>query len=113
MEHVHVKGFRCSDNVPEGFTLYTPGYLAKQGTVHSGHWDNLKLETTTYRYWLSRAKPGDGEIWQVHVDRKEQGDWKRFVSYRESPTRCIHDDCRVPAPLGASCGNHESDKVTA
>lgn len=80
---VQVAGYELSDNPYEGMTIYSPGFLAKQPTLSVGQADDLKVEAGGFRYWLARCGPEDGEEWQVHVERFDDGRWCNLLSYRE------------------------------
>lgn len=76
--------FEVSANPVEGMTLYAIRYLDSLETLSVGQADDLKLDTGGYRYWLARCGPEDGEAWQVHVERLEDGRWEQLLSYREA-----------------------------
>jgi len=73
-----------STNPVDGMTIYHPNVLAALSTLSVGQADDLKIDTGTLRYWLSRCSIEDGEEWQVHVERLENGRWVRLLSYREA-----------------------------
>jgi len=39
---------------------YSLEQIQSMPTIHQGHYDNLKAETTTTRLWLSRLTVADG-----------------------------------------------------
>jgi hypothetical protein len=88
MTHTHVDGYVFDCNPCEGMTVYHPNYLRRMPTLAQGHFDDLKLDTSSTwgspstRYWLSRMTAEDGEKWQVHVERLRNGCWEHLVSYR-------------------------------
>jgi hypothetical protein len=76
--------YEFSENPYEGMTVYPVKMLAELETVHQGHFDNMKLYSGGFRYWLPRCTGEFGDEWQVHVEKMgARGEWKRVVSYRE------------------------------
>jgi len=63
--------------------LYTAEELKKMPTLHSGHFDNLKIDTGTVRVWLSRMTVADGAPYnnQVTVERLLAGKWTEVDKY--------------------------------
>ena len=61
-------------------------------TIHSGQFDNLKLETeengTKVRYWLSRMTTEDGMPHNnmVMIEAYIDGRWETVEEYRGGPT---------------------------
>ena len=68
---------------PEGTWVYHPDFLRSLSTIATGQADDLKLETGGLRYWTARCSAEDGEDWDVHVERLEDGRWVQLFSYRE------------------------------
>ncbi len=71
-------------NPVEGMTIYSPEFLATLDTLHTGHFENLKLETGGLRYWLSRVAEEEGSGgWQVNVDKLAGlGHWVELLKYK-------------------------------
>ena len=57
--------------------------LERRPTLTVGQADDLKLDTGTTRYWLSRCGIEDGEPFEhtVHVERLEDGCWVTVLTY--------------------------------
>lgn len=63
---------------------YTLAELKEMPTIHSGHFDNLKLDDGNTRITLSRMTIADGMPYnnQVTVLTKDgKGDWKEVRKY--------------------------------
>lgn len=55
---------------------YTVEELEAMPTIHSGQYDDLKIETETMRVWLSRMGPEDGETQPITIERLIDGRWE-------------------------------------
>lgn len=62
---------------------YTKEELKAMPTIHSGQYDNLKIETPTMRVWLSRMTVADGMPYnnQVTVEKLIDGCWVTVEEY--------------------------------
>ena len=62
---------------------YTKEELKAMPTIHSGQYDNLKIETPTKRVWLSRMTVADGMPYnnQVTVEKLINGCWVTVEEY--------------------------------
>lgn len=62
---------------------YTAEELEAIPTIHSGHFDNLKVQTEDTRVWLSRMTVEDGMPYnnQVTVEKLEDGLWVTVEEY--------------------------------
>lgn len=62
---------------------YSLAELKKLPTIHSAHFDNLKVETPTRRVWLSRMTKADGASCdnEVTVEHLEKGYWVPVAKY--------------------------------
>lgn len=71
-------------NPTEGMTIYSPEFLAKLDTLHTGHFDSLKLEAGGLRFWLSRIAEEEGsDGWLVSVEKYNGKDgWDEFLKYK-------------------------------
>lgn len=76
--------YEFSNDPVDGMTIYSPAYLASLPTIAQGQADDLKVETGTLRYWLSRCGPEDGQDYEVEVERLEDGRWQPLLSYRRA-----------------------------
>lgn len=63
---------------------YTKEELKAMPTIHSGHFDNLKIDTGTTRVWLSRMTVADGMPYnnQVTVEKLVNGKWETVETYQ-------------------------------
>ena len=63
--------------------MYKATELKKLPTIHSGHFDNLKLETASERVWLSRCGVADGLAYdnQVTIEHLINGKWVVVNTY--------------------------------
>jgi hypothetical protein len=62
---------------------YTAEQLEDMPTIHSGHYDNLKIETENTRVWLSRMTVADGMPYdnQITVEMLINGKWTTMEEY--------------------------------
>jgi len=62
---------------------YTKEELKAMPTIHSGQYDNLKIDTGTTRVWLSRMTIADGMSYnnQVTVEKLVNGCWVTVEEY--------------------------------
>jgi hypothetical protein len=65
-------------------THYTLEYLENLPTLHSGHFDNVKIETANMRVLLSRMTVADGMPYdnQVTIERLKNGCWVTTKIYQ-------------------------------
>ena len=65
------------------FDLIFSSVLKKMETLKTGQFANLKKETPTLQYWLSRMTIQDGEKWNetVTVRGLVNGNWINLVNY--------------------------------
>jgi hypothetical protein len=61
--------------------IKTVAALEKMPTLHSGQFDNLKIETSDRRVWLSRLTAEDGETHAVTIEHKVAGRWETKFRY--------------------------------
>ena len=75
---INVKEFKASGK------LYTKRELASMPTLHTGHFDDLKVDKGDLRVWLSRMTVEDGMPYnnQVTVERKINGEWVEVDQYQ-------------------------------
>ena len=66
-----------------GHKRYTFKELDDMPTIHSGQYDNMKIDTGTTRVWLSRMSVEDGMPYnnQVVVEILEAGRWVTAEEY--------------------------------
>ena len=62
---------------------YTKEELKAMPTIHSGQYDNLKIDTGTTRVWLSRMTVADGMPYnnQVTIEKLIDGRWVTVEEY--------------------------------
>lgn len=64
---------------------FTKAELQKMPTISSGHFENLKAESTVdgipTRWWLTRMTVEDGENHAVHVEQLLDGSWQNVHKY--------------------------------
>lgn len=62
---------------------YTASELDDMETIHSGQYDNLKIDTGAKRVWLSRLTVADGQPYdnQITVERLVDGRWVTAEEY--------------------------------
>jgi len=63
---------------------YSLAELEELPTLSEGQFDNLKVETSTRRVWLSRCGVADGEPYpnKVTVERLINGRWEVETTYQ-------------------------------
>lgn len=63
---------------------YTKEELEAMPTLHSGHFDDLKIETQTTRVWLSRMTVADGMPYDnmITVEKLIDGRWVTTEEYK-------------------------------
>jgi len=63
---------------------YTASELEDMETIHSGQYDNLKIDTGLKRVWLSRLTVADGQPYdnQVTVESLIDGRWIKTQEYQ-------------------------------
>ena len=62
---------------------YTAVELGAMPTLHTGHTDNLKVESDVERVWLCRCGVEDGMAYnnQITHERLEEGRWTVVAEY--------------------------------
>jgi len=57
-------------------TQYTAAQLEEMPTIHSGHFDNLKIENDDRRVWLSRCETN-----KIYIEQLIDGKWLIVEEY--------------------------------
>ena len=71
-------------NILRGTYVFPLSYLESLPTIHSGHFDNLKVDTGSLRVWLSRCGVADGMPYdnQVTIEHLKNGRWVETAIYQ-------------------------------
>lgn len=66
---------------------YTLDEIEAMPTIHSGQYDNLKIDDGQTRVWLSRLSIEDGMPYnnEVTVERLVDGRWTKAETYEARP----------------------------
>lgn len=67
---------------------YTVAELSAMRTLCTGQADDLKIDDGETRVWLSRCRPEDGEIYQIHHESLLDGRWvvtSEYAPFDEVP----------------------------